>query len=310
MIKISADFISQNFTPADFLKNCHEAFLGYGQGIFTMPAREEQVNESGKFTLKMPAVMPGYTGYKFIEELPLDIPGKLGHRTAIIRLKPDTSDEVEMDAEFITNMRTGAAGALGLKYFAPASKNIAILGTGKISKALALCAVELGVETINVYSRSAENREKFKQELAHLDADIVLHDSIASCVSGREAILTAVPTPEPILFYKDLSRSVYISAMGGDARTTQLDREILTRALITPDNEDQCKRSGEFKIALEKCYYKDINFAKVENRVAHIGDAAKGKLKPSADVIIGYFTGLAIQDINAAKMVYEKFILK
>ena len=313
MIKITDDFIEQNFSPADFVKNCHEALVGYGQGLFTMPPREEKVDESGRFTLKMPAKIPGYQGYKFIEELPANVSGKLGQRTAVIRLKPDNGDEVEIDAEFITNMRTGAAGALGMSYFVPKTKNISILGTGKISKALALCAVEFGVETIHVFSRNPENRQKFKDYLVRhsVSNKIVLHDSIPSCVSGVEAILTAVPTPEPILFYKDLPETIYISVMGGDSRTAQLDSEIIEKCVIIPDNLEQCRKSGEFKLALERGYYDKINFAQTDGRIANIGDAATGKLKPADgidSIIVGYFTGLAVQDINAARMVYEKFI--
>ncbi len=309
MIKITDDFIEYNFSPADFVKNCHEAFIGYGQGIFTMPPREEKVDGSGRFTLKMPAKIPGYNGYKFIEELPPAELGKLGQRKAMIRLKPDHAEEVELDAEFITNMRTGAAGVLGIKYFTPQAKNIAILGTGKISKALALCADELGAKEINIYSRNPENRKKFKTELQQIGADIILHDSVKSCIAESEAILTAVPTPEPILFLKDLPPRVYISVMGGDSRTAQLDPEILKKGLVIPDNLEQCHKSGEFKLALEKGYYNEINFAQINGRMANIGDAATGRLKLDSGITVGYFTGLAVQDLTAAKMVYEKFML-
>ena len=308
MIKIPNDFIEHNFSPADFLTNCDEAFRLSGQGTATLPPREQNVDESGRFTLRMPAAIPGYTGYKFIEELPATELGKLGQRTAVIRLKPAGKEEAEMDAEHITNMRTGAAGALGLRYFAPQAKTVSILGTGKISKALALCAVELGARTLKVYSRSPENREKFKQELSGRDAEIVLFDSLAGCIAGSEAILTAVPTLQPILYYRDLPRPVYISVMGGDSRTAQLDPEVVKQAVIVPDHNDQTKQSGEFKIALAEGYYDKINFAKLGERAANIGDAATGRLKVSGDIVIGYFTGLAVQDINAAKMVYEKFV--
>ncbi len=310
MLKIPADFIEKNFSPADFLANCDEAFRLYGEGLATMPAREQNVDAKGRFTLKMPASIPGYTGYKFIEERSVDKSGWLGERTAVIKLRPEGGEEIELDAEYITNMRTGAAGVLGLKYFAPNAKNIAILGTGKISKALALCTAELGVSTINVFSRNQENRDKFKAALNEHSVfiKVILHDSVVSAISDTEAVLTAVPTPEPILFFKDLPKEVFISAMGGDSRTAQLDREILERAVIIPDNEEQCQKSGEFKKALAGGYYQDINFARIDDRVANIGDAALGKLKLASGTIVAYFTGLAVQDINAAKMIYKRFI--
>ncbi|MDP3764040.1 MAG: NAD(P)-binding domain-containing protein [bacterium] len=313
-MKIPTDFIESNFSAADFLANCDEVFRLYGQGLATMPPREQNVDALGRFTLKMPASIPGYTGYKFIEELPSESQGKLGQRSAVIKIQPENnevaSNAIEMDAEYITNMRTGAAGALGLKYFAPQVKSVAILGTGKISKAVALCLAELGVTTINVHSRNAENREKFKQEIIKHSVfdNIILHDSIASALVDTQAILSAVPTPEPILFFKDLPAGVFISVMGGDSRTTQLDKEIMIRAIVIPDNEEQCKKSGEFKQALTEGYYQDINFARIDNRVANIGDASLGRLELGDGVKVAYFTGLAVQDVNAAKMVYEKFI--
>lgn len=307
MKKIPADFVEINFSPADFLTNCDEAFLMYGRGVFSMPVREEKVHPDGRFTLKMPAVIPGYAGYKFIEELPSPEPGKLGRRTAVIRLKPEGEEEVEMDAEHITNMRTGAAGALGLKYFRPDAKNVAIIGTGKISKALALCAAELGIKTINVYSRNPENRDKFKTDLNELGAEIRLHDTVASAVKNAEAVLTAVPTPVPVIFYGDLPWPVLVSVMGGDSRTAQLDPEILRKALVVPDNLEQCKKSGEFKAAFAEGYFDKINFARRGDRAANIGDAASGLVKPGPEITVAYFTGLAVQDVNAAKMIYKKF---
>lgn len=307
MIKIPGNFIESTFSPADFLANCREVFEMLGHGTVTVSPREENVDESGRFTLKMPGNIGKLSGYKLIEELPPTEVGKLGQRTAVIRLTLEDGAEVEMDAEYITNMRTGAAGVLGMKYFAPYAKNIAILGTGKIAKALALAAIEFGVKAINVFSRKPENRERFKQELETPGVKVIPYDSIPVCVSGVEAILTAVPTPEPILFLKDLPPRVYISVMGGDSRTVQLDPEILKKGVVIPDNLEQCQRSGEFRRALERGYYNEINFAQTDGRIAHIGDAAMGKLKSDRPVTVAYFTGLAVQDINAAKMVYQKF---
>lgn len=307
-MKIPIDFIEKNFSAADFLANCDEAFRLYGQGKVEMLPREQNLDSFGKFTLKMPASVAGYSGYKFIEEMPSDSKGKLGQRTAVIKLELKNGVVIEFDAEYITNMRTGAAGVLGLKYFAPQIKTITILGTGKISKGLALCAVELGITTINIYSRNVENREKFKAELSHLPVNIITHDSVASAVYGACAILTAVPTPEAILFLKDLEPNVFISVLGGDSRTTQLDKEIMMNAVVVPDNEEQCKKSGEFKKALADGYYQDINFAKIDGQIANIGDASLDKLKLTNGLRVAYFTGLAVQDIYAAKMVYEKYI--
>ncbi len=313
MMRIPEEFIRENFTPADFLKSCHDAFAGYGNGSYTMPPREENLqrnyaNGLDRFTLRMPAKMPGYEGYKFIEEFSSVVVGNLGKdRTAVIRLKPEGGEEAEMDASYITHMRTGAAGALGMKYFVPHAEIVSILGTGNVAKAAALCTAELGVKKINAYSRKEENRKEFRREIGSaVSAEVVLHDSLRSCVADCDAVIAAVPTHEPIIYLSDMQKCRYISCMGGDSRTAQLGKDIMTGALMVQDNEAQCMKSGDFRRAAEKGYLKDIKFMMCDGHVLNIGDAANGRVQKPEGLVVCYFTGLALQDIAAAKMVYEK----
>ncbi len=314
MIKIPEEFIRENFTPADFLRSCHEAFVGYGNGTYVMQPREENLQKGyrdglDRFTLRMPAKMPGYEGYKFIEEFSSVTGGSLGgNRTAVIRLKPENGEEAEMDAGYITHMRTGAAGALGVKYFVPHPESVSILGTGNVAKAAAMCVAELGVAKINAYSRTAEKREEFRREIgSSVSAEVVLHDSLKSCVAGCDAVIAAVPTPEPIIYLGDLQKCRYISCMGGDSRTAQLGEDIMTNAWIIPDNYEQCMKSGDFRKASEGGYLGKVRFMKRDDRILNIGDAANGRIQVPDSLLVGYFSGLASQDIAAAGMVYEEW---
>ena len=213
-----------------------------------------------------------------------------------------------MDAGYITHMRTGAAGALGVRYFAPHAKNISILGTGNVAKAAALCVAELGVSRINSYSRTPEKREEFRMEIGNaVSAEVVLHDSLKSCVADCDAVIAAVPTPEPIIYLSDLQKCQYISCMGGDSRTAQLGKDIMTDAWIIPDNEAQCMKSGDFLRAKEGKYLDEVRFVRRNGRALNIGDATNDRIQIPDGLVICYFTGMAVQDIAAAKMVYEKF---
>lgn len=314
MIKIPEEFIRENFTPKDFIDSCHEAFVGYGSGTHTMQSREENLqngykNGLDRFTLRMPAKIPGYEGYKFIEEFSSVGGGNLGKdKTAVIRLKPESGEEVEMDAGYITHIRTGAAGALGVRYFVTRPESVSILGTGNVAKAAALCTAELGVAKINAYSRTPEKREEFRRDIgSSVSAEVVLHDSLKSCVADCDAIIAAVPTPEPIIYLSDMQKCRYISCMGGDSRTAQLGEDIMTNVLLIPDNEAQCMKSGDFRKASEGGYLGKVRFMKRDGRVLNIGDAANGRVQAPDGIVMCYFTGMAVQDIAAAKMIYEKW---
>ena len=140
---------SGRFSMRDFLGACHQAFELYGQGVIVNPPREEVVEECGEldyFGLDMPAQWPGkYRARKIIEEFSDVKQGRLAKREAYIEFEDLQQGKVlRVDAGFITDMRTGAAGALGIKYLAGEGiRRVAVLGTGRISRNLALACDEL-----------------------------------------------------------------------------------------------------------------------------------------------------------------------
>ena len=151
---ISDEQIASVMTTRDFVESCDEAFRLYGLGKMVNPLRKEEVSREGEmdlFRLVMPGWWKGrFTGQKVIEERSDVKMGRLGSRTAVIELEDVRRDDrITLDAERITNMRTGAAGALGAKYLAESPvRTAAILGTGRIAQALGRCIdVALAPET-------------------------------------------------------------------------------------------------------------------------------------------------------------------
>jgi len=306
-----ADFRA-HLSPADFLASCDLAFRLYGQGALLNPPRQETIGD-GQFKLEMPAEWPGrYRGRKIIEERAATHAGRLGERRAFILLEDLVQGkQLHLEADYATDMRTGAAGALGIQYLAggPVAR-IAILGTGRIARSLARCADHLfPLEEIRATSRQPAGREAFAREVGPLlRAPLRLAGSIPECIAGAEAILAAVPAPQPVLSLADLSSSVLLSVMGGDSRTRQLAPEILEQVPLIVDHLDQAKNSGEFRHAQEEGRFERIALARGEKgEVLTIGDAALGRLPAGpARPRLAYFTGLAVQDLCAAVALYEK----
>jgi alanine dehydrogenase len=301
------------FSMGDFLAACHQAFELYGQGVIVNPPREEVIEERGGldyFGLNMPAEWPGkYRARKIIEEFSDVKQGRLAKREAYIEFEDLQQGKVgRVDAGIITDMRTGAAGALGIKYLAGEEvKCVAVLGTGRISRNLALACDELfELDEIRCTSRKAENRAAFAQEVGPgLKAELRMVESIPACVDGAEAVLTAVPTPEPILTRDLLAGVGYVAVIAGDGRTRQVAPEILQLRGVVVDVLEQAQKSGEFRAAGEAGTMDRIRLLQgKEGKILDIGDAACGRLGDSAPSVV-YLTGMGAQDLCAAAMVYE-----
>lgn len=299
------------FSIENFLAACDRAFQLYGRGILVNPPRSEMARE-GYFHLEMVAEWPGkYRMRKTIEEYSDVSQGKLGERQAAILLEDlENGLEVKLDADYITDMRTGAAGVLGIKYLARTPvKRVAVLGTGRIAQVLVLALDRsFALDEIRVTSRKAENRQIFEQRMApQLAASLYLSGDLEDAIRGVDAVLMAVPTPRPILSMQALEGVQWLAAIGGDGRTRQLQPEVLEGMGVVVDELQQARRSGEFKYARDSGRFEKICFARsAAGAILNIGDAACGRLEKSLiPPRLAYFTGLAVQDLCAAVMVYE-----
>jgi ornithine cyclodeaminase/alanine dehydrogenase-like protein (mu-crystallin family) len=308
--RISEDEIRERFDMAMFLGACHRGFALYGTGELSNPERREWVEEKdGSFHLVMEAEWTDrYRARKTIDELSDVTTGQLGERRAAITLTDLQAEEneLEMGAELVTDMRTGAAAALGLQYLRPAHlRRLAIVGTGRVALQAALACDELhDLECIVVTSRNLENRERFAAQASSAKARIELAPDIERCVADSDAIVAAVPTPKPVLAKAHVEGRMLV-AIGGDSRTRQLAPEILRDLVILPDHLQQTLKAGEFRHAREEGEPESIRFARHEQgAVLNMGDAAcerLGKVRPQ----VVYLTGLAALDLCAAVMIYE-----
>ena len=311
--------IRSSITMSDCLAACDKAFRLYGEGTLRNPPKQQSlrtVDGMDLFHMEMVAHWPGrYWIRKSIEESSNRSTGRLGARKAHIILKDlTTSSEIAMDADYITDMRTGAAGALGIRYISKRPiLRASIIGTGRVARWLVMAVDRLyEVEEIVVTSRDSEHRKNFVQSMVeHTRASLRAAETIAECVRNTDAILTAVPAIEPILRPSLLKRRLPISVIAGDPRSRQIAPEVLKKKTIIVDNLNQACASGEFIYAKENKQLKHINLMrKRTGSVMTVGDAACGRLPANHPVEIAYFTGLAALDLLAAIVAYENLVQK
>ena len=318
LLSIGEEKLRSLFRADDFLAACDQAFRLYGQGVLSNSPRLEVIEKQrglGYFRLEMAARWPGrYRACKIIEEWSDVGRGQLETRTASLTLEDLRRDRaVSMAADYLTDMRTGAAGALCLKYLAPLPvRRVGLVGTGRIARALAPALDRLfDLEEIRVTSRSARNREKFALAMENrLRASLNLADSIETCIDGADAVIAAVPTPRPIFSVEELVGIPCLVVLGGDGRTRQLPQEVLEQREVVVDELEQARHSGEFKHALAAGRFELISFARDDaGRVLNVGDSACGRLQPRTEgPRLVYLTGLPVQDLCAAIGIYEKLV--
>ena len=121
-------------------------------------------------------------------------------------------------------------------------------------------------------------------------------------------VLTAVPTPQPILTAAALAEVPYLAVIAGDSRTRQLAPEVLCERTAVVDVLAQAQQSGEFRFAAEQGQAEQIALARNDDgKVLDIGDAACGRLESAAPSVV-YLTGMGAQDLCSAAMVYCRLL--
>ena len=121
-------------------------------------------------------------------------------------------------------------------------------------------------------------------------------------------MLTAVPTPQPILTAAALTEVPYLAVLAGDSRTRQLAPEVLYERTVVVDVLAQAQKSGEFRFAAEQGQAEQIALARnAEGTVLDIGAAACGRLGTIAPSAV-YLTGMGAQDLCAAAMVCRRLL--
>jgi ornithine cyclodeaminase/alanine dehydrogenase len=212
-----------------------------------------------------------------------------------------------IEADKLGQMRTGAASGVATKYLARKdAKSIGIYGTGwqAQSQLEAVCAVR-GIERVRVYSRKADNRERFCREMGvRLSGVNLAPVETPADAADADILITITNSREPVLLGDWLKPGVHINAAGGNSvLRSEVDDQAVRRAdFIAVDSLDQSRiESGEFVNAVEKGL---LVWERVREIRHVIGGAMPGRTS-ERDITLFKSLGIAIEDVAAAAIVYR-----
>src|SRR6266581_4239600 len=117
-----------------------------------------------------------------------------------------------IEADYMGQLRTGAASGVATKYLARKDASVAaIIGTGGQAKAqLEGVAAVRKLESACAYGRDAAKRQKFSEEMAkRLGIPVHICSSAAEAVHGADIVSTATTASQPVVFGANLSPGVH-----------------------------------------------------------------------------------------------------
>ncbi len=214
-----------------------------------------------------------------------------------------------LDECWLTDMRTAAAGAVAAKHLAAETvHHIGIVGTGVQARMqLEMLRDVVDCQSCLIWGRDANKVQNMIVELQASEAiqtwglELKAATDIDELVAQCNLIVTTTSAKEPLIRADRVQKGTHITAMGSDDYGKQeLEAALLARAdLVIADSIAQCVDHGEC------CHAVKENMLE-ESAILELGNVIKSPDtgRTSEDQItVADLTGVAIQDIQIAKMV-------
>jgi alanine dehydrogenase len=202
-----------------------------------------------------------------------------------------------INATRLTDMRTGAAGAIAAKYLS-AQKEIVlgVIGTGRQAQAqVTAISRELKIRKLNIWSRDPEHVRKFADRFMEFPCVASSLENTCDC----DVLVTTTPSRSPLIRSEWIHKGTHINAIGADAPgKEELDPSLLRRAQVFVDDPAQAVHSGEINVPISHGTYRASDIA------GTLGEVVIGRKKRADPDTITIFdsTGLAIQDLAIARI--------
>lgn len=231
---LSDEDVRKVLTTADCVDVLEDLFKQESQGLVENLPRQR--NRFGKLTATlMGGAVVGSQAYA------------VRHSSLTLLYNTETGElDAVMPPGTIAWIRTGAASGVAAKYMArPDASVVGMIGTGRqaITQLEAVCSVR-PIQRVKVFSRNAENRERFAREMEDLvGVEVVPVGSAEECVRGSDILVTITNSREPVFDGRLLEPGMHVNAAGNNgAAKREIDEAAIQRAdLIVVDNKEQAK---------------------------------------------------------------------
>jgi ornithine cyclodeaminase len=213
-----------------------------------------------------------------------------------------------LDNGYLTDVRTGAAGAVAAECLAPARvRTVGMIGSGVQARHQAICLHQVRpFGRLVAWSVDGAGLAAYVREMRDaLGIDAVVAAGPEEVVREADLLVTCTPSRAPIVSADWLHPGMHVTALGSDGPGKQeLDARCLARAdLVVCDRLAQCARLGELQHALAAGLMREADVH------AELGQVAAGR-RPGrtgdAQITIADLTGVGFQDTAIASLAYRR----
>jgi ornithine cyclodeaminase/alanine dehydrogenase-like protein (mu-crystallin family) len=315
MLVLREDDVRAVLTTPDTIAVLEAAFRHQGEDQTRIQPRRRVVLPDGRGVLHtMSAFVPGEPGRP-----ETDGPGLLGLKTyatfkegvrfaVLLFSAADGAPLALVEADWLGQMRTGAASGLASKYLARGDvKTLGVIGTGLQARTqvIAVTAVR-AFDRILVYSREEARRNAFAEEMAGatgVDASPVAEAEAA--VREADVVITMTTARDPVLRGAWLQPGAHVNAAGANwASRREVDDETVERsAVVAVDDLDQARlEAGDLILPASVGRF---NWERAVELGAIIAGTAPGRSSAEA-ITLFKSVGVALEDVATAGLVYAR----
>ena len=215
---------------------------------------------------------------------------------------------VLLDNGYLTDLRTGLAGAIAARHLAREKiENVGVIGSGMQAR-YQVRGLRLVREFKHLFTYGIEpdGVDAYVSDMTdELGIEVIKTDSPEVVVRESEVVITSTPSQEPYLDSTWLHPGLHITAMGSDAEHKQeLFSDVFESVdRVVCDRKTQATRLGELHHA------QAAGSLPPEDEIAELGELTSG-MKPGRtnndQITVCDLTGVGVQDTQIARFAYER----
>jgi len=305
MLYLNNKDIEEIVDKIDLIEILEKGFQMYGEKNYQMPERMH-LNRDDDTILYMPCITKDIIGTKIISLFPKNKDKNLPVISGIMLLNDiDTGlPKGILDGSSITAYRTGALGAIGMKYTTGRNcKNVGLIGPGVQGfHQLLLASKVRNIENIYIYGRNKENLKDFINRLKKKLPNINIRpaDTSEELVKNSEIIITATPSESPVIpNNKELLKGKHIIAIGSYKYKMREIPDALYELIdeVYVDTELAIEESGDIIQPLEKGLMNESQIKTLSEIMSKEKDFAK-------KTTLFKCVGMALLDVVVAEAIF------
>jgi len=298
----------------DSVERVEEAFAELEKGNATVPpimmipvpAKQREVDIKSAYIKGLPSLAVKIAS-GFFENSKLELPSASG-QMLVLSAETGYLDGVLLDNGYLTQVRTGAAGAVAAKFLAPENaENVGVIGSGTQARfQMRALSLVRDIKTIRMFSLdSNEVRDQYVEDMRkELGIEVIKAADAEEVVRKSSVVVTTTPARKGYIKAEWLHPGLHITAMGCDTEEKQeLESAVLGKAdVLACDLKSQVFRLGEIRSGIKDGVITE------DSPIRELGEminAVKSGRESEEQITVCDLTGVGVQDTMIAIKAYD-----